>query len=344
MKPRVWKIRPQDDDQPLSKVVAGILGVSKSQAIAAIHRGEVRLQGQVCRQPARAVRSGQRVTLAESSAGREPPQLEGGRRKGKTPFRPKAAAEGPKPRIVYQDSEIVVVDKPAGLTTVRHADELAEAGERAQRFLPSTLIDILPGLVKGPTQGRFRLRAVHRLDRDTSGLVVVARTPEAESHLGKQFREHTIERRYHALVRGVATAEVIESNLVRDRGDGRRGSGASGQHAITHVRVVEQFEDGALVECELETGRTHQVRIHLGERGTPLCGERIYDRPPHGKPHLESTTAKRPMLHAQFLAIVHPKTGKRMTWSGDPPADFQACKAELASRQRQRPEETTGQG
>src|SRR4029077_11240289 len=99
---------------------------------------------------------------------------------------------------------------------------------------------------------------------------------------------HTIERRYLALVRGGPMAGRIESVLVRDRGDGRRGSGpevdADGQRAVTHVRIVEEFDRFTLVECRLETGRTHQVRIHLGERGSPLCGERVYDRPPNGMP------------------------------------------------------------
>jgi 23S rRNA pseudouridine1911/1915/1917 synthase len=327
MKPRSWTIRPRDDAQPLAEVVAGILRASRAQAVAAIHQGRVQLQGQVCRQPAKVVRAGQRVSMAAD----ELPRSDHEPRKGKPVYRPKAepVKEGPKPRIVYQDDTIVVVDKPVGLTTVRHADELAEAGARAQRFLPATLIDTLPGLVKGPTQGRFRLRAVHRLDRDTSGLVVIARNPEAESKLGKQFRDHTIERRYRALVRGVAQEETIESELVRDRGDGRRGSGAGGQKAVTNVRVIEQFPAGALVECQLETGRTHQVRIHLGERSIPLCGERIYDRPLHGQPMKESTTAKRPMLHAQFLTLDHPRTGKRLSWTAEPPADFQACLAEL---------------
>jgi 23S rRNA pseudouridine1911/1915/1917 synthase len=108
---------------------------------------------------------------------------------------------------------------------------------------------------------------VHRLDKDTSGLVVFARTPEAESSLGQQFRAHTIERLYLAVVRGRARDDRIESWLFADRGDHRRGSGprhGPGQHAVTHVRVVEELGDFTLVECRLKTGRTHQVRIPLG--------------------------------------------------------------------------------
>src|SRR5207302_762628 len=108
----------------------------------------------------------------------------------------------PRLKIVFSDAHMMVVDKPAGLTTVRHAHEAAEFGERGRRFLPPTLVDLLSG-VRAKRPGE-RVRAVHRLDRDTSGLVVLARTAQAERALGKQFRGHTIERRYVALVRGRA--------------------------------------------------------------------------------------------------------------------------------------------
>lgn len=315
MKPQTWTI---DADRPLAKVVASLLRSPRPAALQTIRQGRVRIDGKVCRQPGRVVRAGQRLAIEGTTSG--PPTRE------KSPYRPKAPkSTGPLPRVVYWDDDIVVVDKPPGMTTVRHKGELAEAGERASRFLPATLIDVLPQVVKGPTHGRFRLRAVHRLDRDTSGLVVVARTADAERHLGKQFRDHSVGRRYRALVRGVAENRTIESALVRDRGDGRRGSGEGGQRAVTQVRVVEQFAAGALVECELETGRTHQVRIHLGEMGIPLCGERIYDRPLHGAPVADASRAERPMLHAAFLEIAHPRTGRRMSWTSPGPEDFVKC-------------------
>ncbi len=227
----------------------------------------------------------------------------------------------------YVDEAIVVVEKPAGLTTVRHAGERAAFGQRAQRFLPATLVDLLPGvLAQAGVRRQGRLRAVHRLDKDTSGLLVLARTSLAESHLGQQFRAHSIERRYRALVRGQAKAERIESFLVADRGDGRRGSSGpagQGQRAVTHVHVLEKLGAFTLVECRLETGRTHQVRIHLGERHTPLCGERVYDRPVHGSPAPDDSGADRLALHASFLAIDHPQTGQRLHWSSPLPGDLQ---------------------
>jgi 23S rRNA pseudouridine1911/1915/1917 synthase len=164
------------------------------------------------------------------------------------------------------------------------------------------------------------VRAVHRIDKDTSGLVVFACSVEAERHLGQQFRAHSTDRVYLALVRGRAQSGRIESYLVRERGDGRRGSATKdgeGQRAVTHVRVVEELSDYTLVECRLETGRTHQVRIHLGEAGTPLCGDHIYDRPLHGKPLPDNSGAQRIMLHAASLGFEHPATGKRREWRAE---------------------------
>jgi 23S rRNA pseudouridine1911/1915/1917 synthase len=181
---------------------------------------------------------------------------------------------------------------------------------------------------------------VHRLDRDTSGLVVFARTAEAERHLGRQMRAHSIERKYLALVRGQARTERIESNLVEDRGDGRRGSTpkpGEGKRAVTQVKLLETLGEFSLVECQLETGRTHQVRIHLGERGTPLCGERIYDRPLHGRPVPDTSEAARPMLHASYLGIEHPATGERLHWSSPLPADMAQLQRRLRKHKKRPP-------
>jgi 23S rRNA pseudouridine1911/1915/1917 synthase len=222
---------------------------------------------------------------------------------------------------------VVVVEKPPGMTTHRHADEAAEFGARARRFLPPTLADLLPPLLPG----NGPVRAVHRIDRDTSGLVVFARTPEAEAHLGKQFRAHRVARRYLAITRGTPPEGRIESWLVRDRGDGRRGSGSpeKGQRAVTHVRVLEELGSCALVECRLETGRTHQVRIHLGEAGAPLAGERVYDRPLHGAPVPDPSGAPRVALHAARIGFVHPTTGEWREWESPLPDDLEAVRRRL---------------
>ena len=310
-------------DRPLAsrtllEVVQSGFRLSRKAALNALRQRHVRICGGACIDPNRRLKVGQHVQLETKEASL-----------GKSSL-PAVALQ-----IVvrYADEHLLVVEKPAGLTTVRHADEVAAAGKRAKKFLPPTLVDLLPAvLAKNRQHPKGRIRAVHRIDKETSGLVVLARTAEAESHLGKQFRAHTIGRHYLALVRGQAKDARIESHFIADRGDGRRGSSASneGQFAVTHVRVVEALGDFTVVECELETGRTHQVRIHLGEAGTPLCGERVYDRPLHGQPLPDASGAERPMLHAAFLAIDQPATGKRMEWHAKLPKDM----SELAKRLR----------
>lgn len=283
--------------------------------------GRVRLQGRPCADPATAVASGQVLEVLEATSA------------GPAPL-PAAAAEAA-PTVHYLDEHLAVVDKPPGITTVRSAEDEAEFGPHAHRFLPPTLADRLPALLGRPGGLPVHPIAVHRLDRDTSGLVVFALTPGAASHLGRQFRAHTVERLYLALVRGRAQDARIESRIARDRGDGRRGAGADptqGQQAVTHVRVVEMLGDSSLVECRLETGRTHQVRIHLGEAGTPLCGERLYDRPLHGRPAADTSGAPRTLLHAATLGFAHPATGRRLSFRSPLPADMAGVLEELRRR------------
>jgi 23S rRNA pseudouridine1911/1915/1917 synthase len=292
--------------QTIAELLRGRLGLSWKAARRLVQDRRVRLTGKPCLDPARRVAAGQHVEILDPA-----------------PQRPRHA--GASPVVRFADAHLIVVEKPAGLTTMRHAEEAAEFGARAKRFLPPTLADLLPALLAGRQKRPGPVIAVHRIDKETSGLVVFARTRAAAKHLGRQFREHTIERRYRALVRGRAKEGRIESWLVRDRGDGRRGSGAQrgdGQRAVTHVRVVEPLGDFTLVECVLETGRTHQVRIHLAEAGTPLCGERVYDRPLHGRPPSDASGAPRIALHAAYLAFDHPATGKRMRWTSPLPPDL----------------------
>ncbi len=326
MATRRFVVSRAEAGRPVAALLEAQLGLPAAEARRLVHTGRVRLSAVVCQDPARRVAPGQTVEADLAEAGKS-------RRKKR-----KDRDAEPQPIIRHADAQIVVVDKPTGLTTMRHEHEAAEFGARGRRFLPPTLADLLPGLLAAGRPGpQPRVRAVHRLDKETSGLVVFARTPEAERQLGEQFRAHTVERLYLALVRGVPKEGRIESWLVRDRGDGRRGSAAQageGQHAVTHVRVVEALGAFALVECRLETGRTHQVRIHLGEHGTPLCGERVYDRPPHGAPLPDASGAARPMLHAATLGIEHPATGHRLSWTAPMPRDMAALLEQLRRRRR----------
>lgn len=304
--------------QTLASFLRTKLNVSWSKAKELVTKKQVRVAGQPTADPAQRLRVGNRVEVHGFS-----PITTKAVPSTKIVVKKKSAPvyDGPMPEIVYEDDAIIVVNKPAGLTTMRHPDETAEFGERGKKYLPVTLADLLPNLLGRPDKP---LRAVHRIDRDTSGLVVFARNAKAEASLTEQFREHAIERRYLALVRGAPSVSRIETKIVRDRGDGRRGSSTdeTGQKAITHIKLVEALGDFALIECRLETGRTHQIRIHLGETGTPLCGEKIYDRPTHGLPLPDGSDAKRPMLHAARLGLKHPVSDEKMRWNCPIPEDM----------------------
>jgi 23S rRNA pseudouridine1911/1915/1917 synthase len=320
-RPRKYTVDRSGAGRPLADWLRSALAVDRPAAVKLIRGKRVLVGGIPCLDPARRLRRGESLQVLP-----QPPTRP-------TPARPPAPKTpgvaryaGPAPVIRFADDHVIVVDKPSGLTTMRHAEEALEHGRRAQRYLPATLQDLLPGLLANAHGGKpAKVRAVHRLDKETSGLVVFARTPAAEANLGRQFRAHTTERLYLALVRGKARDARLESWFIRDRGDGRRGSGAGpgvGQRAVTHVRVIEQLGDCTLVECRLETGRTHQVRIHLGEAGTPLCGEHIYDRPLNGRPLPDTSGASRILLHAAVLGFQHPATGKPLRWKSELPKDM----------------------
>jgi 23S rRNA pseudouridine1911/1915/1917 synthase len=213
------------------------------------------------------------------------------------------------PEVVHVDTQIIVINKPSGMSTVPFRDERDTLDQWASRHL-----------------GDRKVKIVQRLDRETSGLIVFARTREAEEKLANQFRFHTIHRRYLALAHGEVTDQTIRSALVENRGDGLRGSVRPGSSvsrdgaktAITHVRAKEYFDGFTLIECELETGRTHQIRIHLSEAGHPLLGEKAYHRDYQG----QWIEAPRVMLHAAELGFTHPTREEPMLWKQPLPKDF----------------------
>lgn len=169
--------------------------------------------------------------------------------------------------------------------------------------------------------------------------MVFARTRPAEHHLSQQFRRHTTHRVYLAIAQGRVKAQTIVSNLVRDRGDGRRGSTTQpnlGKRAVTHVKPVEQLGDYTLVECRLETGRTHQIRIHLAEAGHPLCGEKVYRQPPGSEALPDRSGAPRIALHAAELGFEHPTTGDQMRFKMPLPPDLASFLARLRSEAKKR--------
>jgi 23S rRNA pseudouridine1911/1915/1917 synthase len=318
MTPQTFVVGRLDADQTVAAFLRARLNLPWSKAKKLVESGQVRVAGQKVIDPAHRLKLGKRVEVQAASA----PS------KSQKPARARLAEapkyDGPMPVLVYSDDSIAVVDKPAGLTTMRHPDEAEEFGDRGKKFLPVTLADLLPAMLGRPGKP---VHAVHRIDRDTTGLVVFARTRPAEAHLTEQFKAHTTERRYLALVRGRPKAGTIESHLVRDRGDGRRGSALSegvGKEAVTHVEVAERLKGYTLLGCRLETGRTHQIRIHLAELGHPVCGEKVYDRLPGGAPRPDLSGAPRLALHAAELGFAHPITGEPLHWTMPLPPDLQA--------------------
>jgi len=288
-----------------------LAGQSWTQVRNLVAARRVCLNGELWLDSARRLKEGDVVEVAEQSAPR-PRQFE-------------------TINLRHVDAHVVVVEKPSGLSTVRHPSERDWTAER--RELVPTCDDLVARQLQvNPKAPKTRLRIVHRLDKETSGLLVFARSVDAERGLGKQFRDHTVMRRYLAIVHGTLEGQRIESWLVRDRGDGRRGSTSNiklGKRAVTHVEIVEKFSGYTMVSCQLETGRTHQIRIHLAELGHPVCGERIYNRD-MAMPNQEDTSgAPRLALHATKLGFEHPVTSEIMEWDMPLPVDLQSFAARL---------------
>jgi 23S rRNA pseudouridine1911/1915/1917 synthase len=230
--------------------------------------------------------------------------------------------------IRHLDDHVVVVEKTSGINTVRHPSEL-EWSEQRKGLVP-TLQDITQWAIakklNRPARSIPPLRIVHRLDKETSGLVAFARSPLAERSLGQQFRKHTVVRRYLAIIPGRLAPQTIVSHLVKDRGDGRRGSTKLpnvGKRAVTHVSVEEQLPRFTVLSCRLETGRTHQIRIHLSESGHPVCGDKVYCRLANGQELADESGAPRLALHALELGFVHPASNQDLHWAMPLPRDLQ---------------------
>ncbi len=220
--------------------------------------------------------------------------------------------------IVYQDDQLLVINKPAGL--VVHP----AAGNR-EGTLQNGLLHLDPALVSVPRAG-----IVHRLDKDTSGLMVVARTLEAHTSLVGQLQARSVSREYLALVHTVLTAGgTVDAPIGRHPKDRMRMAVVeSGKPAISHYRVLERFAAHTLVQVRLETGRTHQIRVHMAYIHCPLVGDPVYGgrlRIPRGaSERLQEALRgfRRQALHAQKLSFIHPGSGEQVGWEVEPPADF----------------------
>jgi 23S rRNA pseudouridine1911/1915/1917 synthase len=229
--------------------------------------------------------------------------------------------------VLYEDAELVVVNKPAGL--VVHPARGHRRGTLVNGLLARS------GFAPAPADARDRKGAlrpgiVHRIDKDTSGILVVAKTERAREALKAELAAHTVERRYLALTLGVPSVRTIRTAYGRDRRSRLRFTSKlrEGKSAVTHLRVLESFAGrAALVECRLETGRTHQIRVHLSERaGTPLLGDALYGRQPAAADLAAVTAALgRQALHAAVLGFAHPVTGAALRFESEPPDDFRSA-------------------
>jgi 23S rRNA pseudouridine1911/1915/1917 synthase len=306
---------PAPSVRMLDAVVREQTSLSWGKARELVRRGKVCVNGEVATEITRRVKPSDEVVID-----RHAPRI------GRLPL--------PDEALLYVDDDVVVVSKPAGLMTVPYEDEKDTLVDRVQ-------VALRRGQASGqasrqasrPVRGRAQkneLGVVQRLDKETTGVLVFARTLASKRALQQQFRAHSIERRYLALVHGdLATALTCEGLLVRDRGAGLKGSFGvfrrprgepppDAQRAVTHVRPLERLAGATLIECQLETGRQHQIRIHLSEHGHPLLGEPVYIRDYQG-PRIE---AGRPMLHAAVLGFSHPRSGQSVRFELDAPEDF----------------------
>jgi len=225
---------------------------------------------------------------------------------------PDAAAAAHRPEdipldVMFEDDTLLIVNKPAGLV-------VHPGSGNWQGTLLNALLRRVPGLAGIPRAG-----IVHRLDKDTSGLLVVAKTFTAQASLVRQLQAHSVKREYLAVAHGrIARDGRIEAPIGRHPVKRTKMAVvARGRLAVTHYQVLERYAGASLLRCRLETGRTHQIRVHLSAQGHPLVGDPVYGKRNSG------ISFPRQALHAERLALVHPRTEKTMAWQVDPPADMQ---------------------
>lgn len=229
--------------------------------------------------------------------------------------------------IVYEDAHLLVVDKPAGMV-------VHPAAGNFDGTLVNALLHHCAGQLSG-IGGVARPGIVHRIDKDTSGLLVVAKTDKAHEGLSAQFKAHSIDRRYVAIVHGIMLkpSGTVDEWIGRSDGDRKKmavQNEGRGKHAVTHYRVTERLRDSAVVECRLETGRTHQVRVHMAHIGHPLLGDPVYSRAKKPlRTVLETLGFNRQALHASRLGFIHPVTSNAMAFDSEIPADMQELLSQL---------------
>ena len=295
----------------IDRVLARLLPQhSRTRIKSWIAAGAVRIGARAVR-PSEHVDAGVRVSVAEG-----PP----------VPRDPPVLAEAIARDLIHEDRDCLVVNKPVGL--VVHPG----AGNR-EHTLQNALLGLDPNLARLPRAG-----IVHRLDKDTSGVLVIARTAEAYTSLSRQLLARTVAREYQAVAAGVMTSGgTLDLPIGRHRSDRLRQTvRGDGRPAVTHYRVLQRFRAHTHVAVALETGRTHQIRVHLAHVAHPLVGDPVYGGR-HTRPRGASAALvgilhsfRRQALHAATLSFDHPRTGRRRTFTSPVPADFAALLAALA--------------
>jgi 23S rRNA pseudouridine1911/1915/1917 synthase len=221
--------------------------------------------------------------------------------------------------VVFEDEHLIVVDKPAGLVV-----------HPAAGNLDGTLVNALLHHCRGSLSGIggvARPGIVHRIDKDTSGLMVAAKTDAAHLGLAAQFKARSIDRRYQAIVAGrlLKSEGTIDAPLARSPVNRKKiavVAAGKGKRAVTHWRKLRELKDAALVECRLETGRTHQVRVHMASIGHPLLGDPVYGRVGNLRHVLETLDFRRQALHAAHLGFIHPVKSIALSFDSEMPSDM----------------------
>lgn len=292
-----------DGGQRLDKALAEASGLSRERVKALLGEGRITLSGKPASQASLKLVAGTPFAISVPEAAPA-----------------EAVAQDIPLSIVFEDEHLIVVDKPAGLVV-----------HPAAGNLDGTLVNALLHHCRGQLSGIggvARPGIVHRIDKDTSGLLVVAKTDAAHEGLARQFADHSLERTYLAVTGGVPVpaSGTIRGAIARSPNNRKKMAlveDGRGKHAVTHYKVLESLGPAALVECRLETGRTHQVRVHMASIGHALLGDPVYGRvPPRLKPLLAELGFRRQALHAAVLGFVHPVTHEHLRWISELPADL----------------------
>ncbi len=287
------KITVQNGADRLDKYLAENMPLSRSRIKNAILSGEVSVNGKIAK-PGDKLKPGDAVTV----------RLE-------EPREASAVPEDIPIDIVYEDAYIAVINKPQGMVV-----------HPAPGNFTGTMVGALLFRVKDLSGigGEMRPGIVHRLDKDTSGLLVVAKNDEAHASLSKQIAERSAKRIYAAIVHGNIREDelTIDKPIGRSRRDRKKMAvDERGRHAVTHVKVLERFGEFTYIEASLETGRTHQIRVHMASIGRPVAGDKVYGP---GKPKLHENGQ---LLHAKELRLRHPATGEEMVFKAQLPGYFE---------------------